>query len=152
MQREASEEPAQFRPPGFLPYHSDVPYRLVYVGLGLLALAMAILGVVFTREGRPVELPEPVEAVSPRPGATVIQQAVVEVDLQVGYRATIFVDGVPVGDVTVVEATGVHSWEPHPNSSVLTEWTPGEHAIRVEWNRVSGAPDVGSFEWSFRVQ
>lgn len=129
-----------------------MPYRLVYVGLGLLALAVTILGVTLTREGSPVELPPPIEAVSPEPGTTAIQQATLEVDLEVGYRAAIFIDGTPIPDTTVVDATGVHSWAPHPNSAVLTEWTPGEHTIRVEWDRVSGTPDVGSFEWTFRVQ
>lgn len=133
-------------------YHHRVPYRLVYVGLGLLALAVTILGVTLTREGSPVELPPPIEAVSPEPGTTAIQQATLEVDLEVGYRAAIFIDGTPIPDTTVVDATGVHSWAPHPNSAVLTEWTPGEHTIRVEWDRVSGTPDVGSFEWTFRVQ
>lgn len=125
---------------------------MLYVGLGLLAMAAVALGVVLAREGTPVELPGPIEAVSPSPQETVISQAVVEVDLEVGYEATIFVDDMPVPDATFVAATGVYSWAPHPNSAVLTRWTPGEHTVRVEWYRVSGNPDVGQFEWSFRVQ
>lgn len=127
-------------------------YRLVYIGLGLLALAVVALGFVFYREGTPVELPPPLEAVSPSPGQTVIRQAAIEVDLEVGYRATIYIDGQPVSDADFIPATGVYSWAPHPNSAVLTEWTPGEHTVRVEWQRASGTPAVGSFEWSFRVQ
>lgn len=129
-----------------------MPYRLVYVGLGLLAMAAVALGVVLAREGSPVELPAPLEAVSPDPGETVIRQAVVEVDLEVGYEATLFVDGMPIPDATFTSATGVYSWAPHPNSAVITQWMPGEHTVRVEWTRVSGSPDVGSFEWTFRVQ
>lgn len=129
-----------------------MPYRLIYVGLGLLATAAVVLGVVFTREGEPVQLPAPLEDVSPDPGARVIRQATVEVDLEVGYQAVIYVDGMPVPDATFTPATGVYSWAPHPNSAVMTQWTPGEHTVRVEWQRVSGSPDVGRFEWSFRVQ
>lgn len=129
-----------------------MPYRLVYIGLGLLATAALILGLLLTREGTPVELPGPIEAVSPSPEETVIRQAAVEVDLEIGYEATLYVDGMPVPDATFVAATGVYSWAPHPNSPVLTQWTPGEHTVRVEWVRVSGSPDIGEFEWSFRVQ
>lgn len=129
-----------------------MPYRLFYIGLGLLAVAAVALGALLTQEGDPIELPGPIEAVTPNPEETVIRQAVVEVDLEVGYEATIFVDGTPVPDATFVPATAVYSWGPHPNSAVMTQWTPGEHTVRVEWNRVSGSPDVGSFEWTFRVQ
>lgn len=129
-----------------------MPYRLIYIGLGLLAVGAIALGLVLAREGTPVELPGPLEAVSPSPGETVIRQAIVEVDLEVGYEASIFVDGIPIPDATFTPATAVYSWSPHPNSAVITQWTPGEHTVRVEWIRVSGSPDVGSFEWSFRVQ
>lgn len=133
-------------------YRRNVSYRLVYIGLGLLALAVVALGLVLTQEGTPVELPGPLEAVSPTPGETVIRQATVEVDLEIGYEADIYVDGMLVPDASFVAATAVYSWAPHPNSAVLTQWTPGEHTIRVEWLRVSGSPEAGSFEWSFRVQ
>lgn len=125
---------------------------MIYIALGLLATAAIALGIVFNQEGDPVELPEPVEAVNPLPGDTVIRQAVVEVDLEVGYEATIFVDGMPLPDPTFVSATGVYSWAPSPDSAVMTEWTPGDHTVRVEWVRVSGSPSGGSFEWTFRVQ
>lgn len=129
-----------------------VRYRLIYVGLGLLVLAAVVLGSVLVREGESVDLPEPIDAVSPSPGDRVIRQAAVEVDMAIGYQATIFVDGIPIPDASFVPATGVYSWAPHPNSAVFTEWTPGDHEVRVEWTRRSGTPDVGSFEWSFRVQ
>ncbi|MGH8910931.1 MAG: hypothetical protein ACRDVD_00335 [Acidimicrobiia bacterium] len=125
-------------------------YRLLYVGLGLLAVAAVALGVVFTQEGDPVELPPPIEAVSPDPGSTVIRQGTVEVDLEIGYEATIFVDGVPIPDPSFVPGTGVYSWSPTPASAVMTEWTPGDHTVVVEWRRITGTPAVGSFEWSFR--
>jgi hypothetical protein len=128
-----------------------VPYRFIYVGLGLLAVAVVALGIAFAQEGDAVELPDPIEAVSPLPGDSVIRQTSVEIDLAVGYVAEIFVDGFPV-EATFVEATGVYSWSPAPNSAVMNEWTPGDHTVRVEWRSISGSPDFGSFEWTFRVQ
>lgn len=127
-------------------------YRLIYGGLGLLVVAAIALGLVLTREGDPVELPGPIESVSPPPGASVIRQAVVEVDLEVGYEATITVDGQRIPDPDFVPGTGVYSWSPQPDSAVMTEWAPGEHVVRVEWMRVTGTPDFGDFEWTFRVQ
>lgn len=138
--------------PERLGYRQVVSYRLTYIGLGLLVLAAVALGAVLVREGESIDLPAPIETVSPAPGSTAIRQATVEVDLEIGYQARIFIDGQPVPDAAFVDATGVYSWAPHRNSAVLTEWTPGQHTIRVEWVRVSGTPDVGSFEWSFRVQ
>lgn len=126
-------------------------YRLVYLGLGLLAVAAVVLGIVFAQEGDPVELPEPIEAVSPSPNDIVIRQALLEVDLEVGYEADIYVDGFLV-DAVFTEPTGVYRWQPTPTSPVITEWTPGDHTVRVEWRRITGTPDVGEFEWSFRVQ
>lgn len=127
-------------------------YRLVYGGLGLLAVAAIALGMALSREGEPVELPAPVENVSPAPGATVIRQTTLEIDLEVGYEATIIVNGFPIPDADFVPGTGVYTWSPHAGSAVLTEWTPGEHVVRIEWRRVSGDPDFGSFQWTFRVQ
>lgn len=127
-----------------------MPYRLIYAGLGLLAIAVVALGVAFAQEGDAVDLPGPIEAVSPLPGDSVIRQTAVQVDLAVGYVADIFVDGFPV-DATFVEATGVYSWSPSPTSPIMTEWSPGEHTVRVEWRRISGSPEFGSFEWTFRV-
>jgi hypothetical protein len=128
-----------------------VPYRLIYAGLALLAVAVVALGVALAPEGDPVELPGPIEAVSPAPGETVIRQAVLSVDLDIGYEATIFVDGMPIPDAQFVPATGVYTWAPHANSAVMTEWSTGEHTVRVEWLKVSGTPEGGEFEWSFRV-
>lgn len=131
-----------------------MPYRWIYAGLALLGVAAIALGVALSPEGEPVELPAPLEAVSPRPGDAVLRQAVLEVDLAVGYVADIYVDGflVPASEVTFVEATGVYRWSPRPSGAYLTEWTPGVHTVRVEWTRSTGLPDVGFFEWTFRVQ
>ena len=129
-------------------------YRLIYLGLGALAVAVILLGVVFGQGGDPVVLPDPVESVSPRPGDSVLRQAVIEVDMEVGYELAIFVDGfrVPDTEIAFIEGTGVYRWAPTPTGLYLTEWSPGVHDVRIEWNTVSGLSDVGSFEWSFRVQ
>jgi HD-GYP domain-containing protein (c-di-GMP phosphodiesterase class II) len=52
--------------------------------------------VLLRTEGRPVVIPEPLEAVLPAPGDTVARQTAVEIDLPVGYTVEIFVDGQPV--------------------------------------------------------
>ena len=131
-----------------------MPYRWIYAGLGLLAVAVVALGVAFAPSGEPVELPEPVEAVSPHPGDAVLPQAVVEVDMAVGYQATLFVNGFPVppSEVTVVEGTDVYRWAPSPNSLVMPQWPPGTQQVEVVWDTVTGLPDPGSFTWEFRVQ
>jgi hypothetical protein len=131
-----------------------VPYRLIYVGLGALAVAVILLGIVFGQGGDPVVLPDPVESVSPLPGDATLRQAVIEVDMKVGYDVAIFVDGfrVPDSEISFIEGTGVYRWAPSPAGLYLTEWTPGTHEVRIEWDTVSGLPDVGSFEWTFRVQ
>ena len=131
-----------------------MPYRLIYLGLGALAIAIAILGYVFGQGGEPIELPDPVETVSPLPGDAVLRQAVIEIDMKIGYDLAIFVDGfrVPDSEVTFIEGTGVFRWAPSPNGLYLTEWTPGTHTVYIEWTTVSGLTEVGSFEWEFRVQ
>lgn len=129
-----------------------VTYRIVYVGLGLLVVAAITLGMVFAREGEPIDLPGPLESVSPEPGSTVIRQAVVEVDLEIGYEADIYVNGFLVPEATFVPATGVYRWAPGPASLLMDDWVPGDHTVRVEWRSVTGPPDFGQFEWTFRVQ
>lgn len=126
-------------------------YRLIYIGLGLIGVAAVALGVVLSTEGDEVIFPEALEDVSPPPGSLVPPQAFIEVDLQVGYEATIFVDGFPVNNATFVDATGVYRWAPSPTDPVLSEWSPGDHTVRVVWDTYTGLPDPGSFEWSFRV-
>ena len=128
-----------------------MPYRLIYIGLGLVGLAAIVFGIVFYVEGDSIELPTPVEAVSPEPGSLVPAQAAIEIDLEVGYVADIWVDGWPITDAQFVDATGVYRWSPSPSHPTITEWTPGEHSVRIVWNTYTGLPDTGSFEWSFRV-
>jgi hypothetical protein len=131
-----------------------VPYRLIYFGLGALAVAVVALGFAFGGSGEPVELPGPVESVFPLPGDAVLMQTFVEVDLEVGYTVDIYVDGflVPEHEVNIVEATGVFRWGPSPASVYLDSWTPGEHTVRIVWNTVTGLPETGEFTWTFRVQ
>lgn len=128
-----------------------MPYRLIYLGLGLVALAAIAFGLALSKEGEAVELPGPVESVSPSPGDLVPPQTTLEIDLEVGYVADIFVDGWPVTDASFVEATGVYRWSPSPTHPTIQQWAPGEHTIRIVWDTSTGLPDQGSFEWTFRV-
>ncbi|MBW3666294.1 MAG: hypothetical protein KY394_01735 [Actinobacteria bacterium] len=128
-----------------------MPYRLIYLGLALVAVAAIALGVALSREGESVELPAPVESVSPSPGDLVPPQTTLEIDLEVGYAAEIFVDGWPVTDASFVEATGVYRWSPSPTHPTIQQWAPGEHTVRIVWDTYTGLPDRGSFEWTFRV-
>ena len=128
-----------------------MPYRYIYIGLGLIGLAAIVLGVALSPEGEAIELPEPIEAISPLPGDLVPPQTTLEIDLEVGYEAVITVDGWPIVDARFVEATGVYTWAPSASSPTITEWTPGEHTVHIVWNTYTGLPDTGSFEWTFRV-
>jgi hypothetical protein len=126
-------------------------YRLIYLGLGLIAVAAVALGILYAPDGDEAALPEALESVSPVPGALVPPQADLVIDLDVGYAAYIWIDGWPVTDATFVQGTGVYRWAPSPSSAVIQEWTPGEHTVRIEWDTYAGLPDPGSYEWSFRV-
>ena len=131
-----------------------VSYRLIYIGLGALVVAVVALGFVFAPTGEDTELPAPFEAVFPEPNSSVIRQTTIDVDLEFGYEAQIFVDGfaLPPSEVNYVDATGVYRWSPRPDSAVMQDWQPGEHTVRVEWERIVDAPITGSYEWTFRVQ
>ena len=128
-----------------------MPYRYIYLGLGLVAFAAIALALAFGGGGEELVLPEQIEAISPEPGDLVPPQAALEIDLPVGYSAQIFVDDWQVPDAVFVEGTGVYRWAPSANSPVISEWTPGEHTVRVVWDTLDGLPDPGEFEWSFRV-
>ena len=93
-----------------------MPYRLLYIGLGLLAVAAIAFGIAFNRSGDELVLPEEIEAISPNPGDLVPPQTSVEVDLPVAYRADIYVDDWLVTDVVFVEGTGVYRWAPSPQT------------------------------------
>lgn len=133
---------------------ADVRYRFLYIGLGALVVAVVSLGIAFAPEGARTELPEPIEAVFPLPNNSVIRQTTVEVDLQIGYEATIFIDGfaVPTNEIAYSDGTNVYRWGPGLTSAMMSEWTPGEHTVRVEWRAITGTPLSGEFEWTFRVQ
>lgn len=128
-----------------------MPYKLIYIGLGLIAVAAIALGLVLSTEGDPLVLPEPLESVYPEPNALVPTQSAIEVDLHNGYEAEIYIDGWPISNPRFIQATGVYRWSPGPSDPLLQEWTPGEHTVRVTWDTYSGYPDPGAFEWSFRV-
>jgi hypothetical protein len=128
-----------------------MPYRLIYSGLILIGLAAIAIGVLLNPEGDQVDIPGPIESVSPAPGSQVPPQASVVIDLQVGYEAEIVIDGWPITDSDFVQATGVYRWSPNPGHPTISEWAPGEHTVRITWNTFTGLPDTGSFEWSFRV-
>jgi hypothetical protein len=128
-----------------------VPYRYIYVGLGLLAVAVIAFGVALNTGGEPVEYPPAVEKVYPAPGDLVPVQTTIEVDLETGYRADIYVDGWLVEDAIYVEGTGLHRWTPSPGNPTVNEWTPGDHTVRIVYDTLDGLPDIGEFEWSFRV-
>ena len=83
----------------------------------------------------------------------------IEVDLETGYRAELWIHTnptsgtwlrIPENELSYVEGTGVYTWVPGP-SKVVEQWTSGEHAIRVVWDTLTGLPDVGEYEWTFRT-
>lgn len=131
-----------------------IPYRLIYAGLGLVAIAAVALAIAFGSGGDSTELPGVVEALVPGPGDAALAQAIVEVDLQPGFIAQIFIDGfpVPASEVAFVEATGLHRWQPERDSVIFDRWSPGEHEVRIVWDRIAGLPQPGEFTWTFRVQ
>lgn len=128
-----------------------MPYRLIYTGLALVAVAAIALAIVLTPSGETADLPGPIESISPQPGALVPPQTAIEIDLEVGYQAEIVVDGWPITDATFVEATGVYRWAPSASHPTIDEWTPGEHTVHITWDTYTGLPDTGTFEWTFRV-
>lgn len=132
-------------------YGAPMSYRLLYIGLALVAVAAIAFGIAFNRSGDAVVLPDQIEAISPQPGDLVPPQTNVEIDLPVAYEADIYIDGWLVEDAVFVEGTGVYRWAPSPENPTITEWSPGEHTVRVVWDKVSGFPDPGEFEWTFRV-
>lgn len=126
---------------------------MVYLGLALALAALVGATWALSGDGEPLELPGPVELVAPAPGATVLRQASIVVDMVAGYEVQISVDGVPLSldEINISPALARYEWEPGPGKS-LEAWTPGRHEVSISWNTATGLPDLGSFEWSFRVQ
>lgn len=116
-------------------------------------VAVVAAALVLGGDGRQSRLPDPLQAVSPQPGTATLRQAVVEIDLPVGYRIELWVDGrhIPSEVIRLRPGTGLHVWDPTADDTSAV-WGAGSHTVVVEWDRVQGLPDAGSFRWSFRVQ
>ena len=131
---------------------TDRRYLLIFLALGLAALIVVVVAFLF---GSPETVREPLpsvlEEIAPLPGSQVPLQTPIEVDMPVGYRVEMFVDGfrVPDSEVRFVEGTGVHSWAPTRSSTIV--WSPGPHTVSIRWRRVTGLPDEGQHSWDFRV-
>ena len=128
-------------------------YRVILVLLGLTFIAVIVGAVLISPSGRPAVIPDVVERVAPQDGDLVLRQTSIEVKLQPRYRASFVIDGVaiPQADVLFVEATGLHIFEPGQGKAIA-EWTPGTHRVLIEWDRLVGLPDPGSYRWVFRAQ
>ena len=131
-----------------------VRYRLIYAGLGFLTVAVLSLCFVFGQGGDPITLPAPLERISPQPYDAVPMQSSIEVDLEVGYAARIYVDGYPIprSELSFSDGVGIYRWRPSDRSLLMDRWPVGEHTISVVWEKTYGLPDVGEFSWTFRVQ
>ncbi len=131
----------------------DTNYRLIYTALALALVAVVGFAVALSPSGTPSPLPEQVEGLFPRPNDSVIRQASLEIDMQVGYEIVLFVDDIRISESEVRVQTGTnrHVWEPAPGRFLET-WTPGTHTVRIEWDRAIGLPDPGSYSWTFRVR
>jgi len=131
---------------------------LVIVG-GLAIVGLAIsFGLIDSTDVDSVDR-NAVESVQPAAGDLVPRQSVIEVDLETGYQAELWILTnpssetwlrIPDSELSFVEGTGVYTWVPGPGK-VVEEWAAGEHTIRVVWDTITGLPDVGEYEWTFRT-
>jgi hypothetical protein len=111
------------------------------------------LGSIFGSPDRPGdERPAQIEAINPEAGETVVRQTGIEVDVPIGYVIDLYVDRllIPTDELFFVEGTGVYSWQPGVGQ-IITELSPGQHEVFVQWRTLSGLPDVGEYSWTFRV-
>jgi hypothetical protein len=128
-------------------------HRILLFGLGAAFVALVVAVVIAYPSGDAASLPAPLEAVSPVPGDVVVAQVAIEIDLPIGYRIDLVVDGQPVppDEIVAVDALGTFRWYPGAGG-VIERWDPGEHTVEVSWDRVAGGgPDPGAFSWRFRV-
>lgn len=131
---------------------TDRRYMTIFLALGMAAAVVVVLGFLFGSPDTGREpLPGVIEQIAPLPGSQTPLQTAIEVDMPVGYRVEIFVDGfrVPDSEVRFVEGTGVHSWSPTRSRTIV--WSPGAHTVSIRWRKLSGIPDEGEHSWSFRV-
>lgn len=138
-------------------------YRAIYFGLAMALVAVVALGIAFgSPSGDGGGRPEVLEAVLPQAGSQSHQLARVEIDVPVGYEASLWIDfrgtadnsanwfRIPSDEIIYVEATGVYSWQPGPGQ-LIDRWEPGNQRVRVTWDTTTGLPDPGEYDWSFRV-
>jgi hypothetical protein len=128
-------------------------YRLLFALLGLAFAGVVAATVLLLPSGQEEPLPPVVERLSPGPGATVLRQVDLEIDVRAEYELEIFVDGfrLPMSEIDFTEPVGSYVWRPGPGKA-YEEWTPGDHAVLIRWDTRSGLPDRGEFRWTFRVQ
>jgi hypothetical protein len=126
--------------------------RIITASIGAL-LIVVVGAAILTPDGDAPDLPEPIQALFPLPGDTVVRQTAIEVDLPVGYDLELFVDGIriPAAEIGFTEATGERIWQPGP-FSLFAAWTPGDHSVEIAWERIGGGTvDRGEYRWTFRV-
>jgi hypothetical protein len=128
-------------------------HRIVYLFLTLAFAALVIAVVALAPSGEDSGLPEPLEGIFPASGDAVVRQTAIEIDLPVGYTIELWVDGNPIPPIEIglVESTGRFVWQPGPGR-IMEQWPGGDHSARVTWDRSTGRPDPGEYEWRFRVQ
>ena len=128
-------------------------YRLIFLSLSLLLVLTISIGVNFYQDNdEPIELPNVIEGISPLPNYQVPQQTSLEINLPVDYAIVLIVNNyiIPLSEISVIPATGVHVWKPGPNKT-FESWIPGEQNIQITWSKVVGLPDVGNFSWKFYI-
>ena len=131
---------------------SDAKYRIIFISLAIAFVAVIIAAFAFgSPSSDQAQLPPAIEGISPLPASQVPSQMAVEVDVPVGYRIEMFIDGfrVPESELRFVEGTGVYSFIPE-DSSVIA-WNAGSHTVLVRWSRLGGLPDEGDYRWTFRT-
>ena len=122
-------------------------------GLGLALGVVVVVTVLIAPQGTGVALPEQVRSISPTEGALVLRQTDLEISMQIGYSIELYVDGVRIPDdqLTGTPEIGLYRWSPS-SDTFMPEWTPGEHTIRIVWDRDGPIPDPGSLAWTFTAQ